>query len=372
MYYIHIYIYIYLCVFTYIYIYIYLWFISLPITLPISQLQGSSNPSQARQMWALHPAVSFGATPDTQTDSPLNYKEFVVLMWNCWSGVHGRGMLCHFWCFLHVVSVSWCLWVWAWNNYTYNYYYASPSSFQMLTQLPGAMLIQNVLLGSIPPLGHTFGTKGRRFLLGRCKHPVRLQHVPGEFLGKLWTDSLPRCTNAASDWVKVIISPLAGLILPVALPIRPLGLVVPSLSWLWASPFSPWEPWAPHVCNTSAIRRPGLFDGQMDGYRFWIVLVSEYSPKFRKNPGWIRNCLVIHSLVQSVRLTISVFTCQIRGGQHHVDRAWKDVNVRMVRIQKIAIDMPGSDVLPHLLCTIKEWNYMAHLTRDWSILGHPT
>ena len=71
-----------------------------------------------------------------------------------------NGMLCHSWCFLHVVSISWCLWVWAWNNYAHNYYYASPSSFQMLTQLPGAMLIQNVLLGSIPPLGHTFGTKG--------------------------------------------------------------------------------------------------------------------------------------------------------------------------------------------------------------------
>lgn len=70
--------YIYMCVFTYIYIYV--WFIFLPITLPISQLQGSSNPSQARQMWVLHPAVSFGATPDTQTESPLNYKEYVVLM----------------------------------------------------------------------------------------------------------------------------------------------------------------------------------------------------------------------------------------------------------------------------------------------------
>ena len=221
MYYIHIYIY--FSVFTY--IYIYLWFISLPITLPISQLQGSSNPSQARQMWALHPAVSFGAT--------ARYSD--------WFAIELQGVRCFDvellkWCtrkryvvsFLVFLACSECVLV-----------SMSVSMKQLYIQLllcisklvpdadsaSGAMLIQNVLLGSIPPLGHTFGTKGRRFLLGRCKHPVRLQHVPGEFLGKLWTDSLPRCTNAASDWVKVIISPLAGLILPVALPIRPLGLV---------------------------------------------------------------------------------------------------------------------------------------------------
>jgi hypothetical protein len=359
-------------VYIYIYLFIYLWFIFLPITLPISQLQGPSNPSQARQMWVLHPAVSFGATPDTQTESPLNYKEFVVLMWNCWSGVHGRGMLCHCWCFLHVVSVSWCLWVWAWNNYTYNYYYASPSSFQMLTQLPGAMLIQNVLLGSIPPLGHTFGTKGRAAIfVGTLQTSSAVTTcswgIPGEtldwFNAKMyergeWLSESHHLTTCGTHTTCCTAHPSprpggAFTVLAVGVAIQSLGTMgTACLQYL----------------SDSQARFVWWSNGRiqiLDCVSFGIF--SEIQEKSRLDQN-----LFGHSLVQSVRLTISVFTCQIRGGQHHVDRAWKDVNVRMVRIQKIAIDMPGSDVLPHLLCTIKEWNHMAHLTRDWSILGHPT
>ena len=163
--------------------------------------------------------------------------------------------------------------------------FASSSFFwgYMLTQLPGAMLIQNVLLGS------QWGDGDLRWELSVAR---LYGHLWGQgwavaiFVETLQTSSagttcswgnfgLIQCQNVRT-W-RVTLSESHHLTLwdsqslPVALPIRPLGLVVPSLSWVWASPFSPWEPWAPHVCNTSAIRRPGSFDSQMDGYRFWIV-----------------------------------------------------------------------------------------------------